>query len=76
MILVSLFQFIFVALFIAFMVTQVILPMVKGSPLFPMFRTKRNELQAKVSDLKEDLQDVSLVEEASKLEKKLGSKSK
>lgn len=76
MILVNLFQFIFVALFVAFMITQVIVPIIKGSPLFPMFRTKRNELMAKVSDLKEDLEDENLAEEAKKLEKKLGSKSK
>lgn len=72
MLFLSLVQFVAIALLLAFALTQVILPMLKGTPLFPMFRKSRNELESKASELRGELEDQELAKEVSKLEKKLG----
>jgi len=60
-------QFIFIALLIAFGITQMILPIVSGRKMFPMFRAKRNEIEEKIVDLHEELYDANLEREAREL---------
>ena len=71
---ITLIEFVFVALFIAFVVFQMILPMVRGRKMFPIFRSKRNQLEAKIVDLTEELDDVALAKEAEELSKQLKKK--
>ena len=50
-------------------VTQVYLPIVRGVPLFPVFRPKAI-LEKKVSEAREDVDEALLEKEAERLEKK------
>ena len=69
-------QYIVIALFVAFGITQMILPIISGRKMFPMFRAKRNELEEKIVDLNEELHDVDLEKEAKELATQLKKATK
>jgi len=71
---ITLIEFVFIALLVAFVVTQMIIPIVRGRQLFPMFRSERNQLEAKIVGLTEKLDDTVLAKEAEELSKQLKKK--
>ena len=63
--------FVVVVLFIAFMVTQIIMPMLNSRPLFPFFRKTTTSLESEVTELKAQLREEDLVDEALGLQDQL-----
>ena len=60
-------------LFLLFVITQVLIPLAKGTPYFPAFRKSTKQLEEELEDAKEDVQKAKLetmvVEEKEKAEK-------
>jgi hypothetical protein len=48
------------ALFLLFMVTQVIWPLVKGTPVLPFFRPSRRSLEGKLAEAQEEVEEALL----------------
>lgn len=65
--------FIFMALFVALMVSQVLIPLVQRRPLFPLFR-RVTALEGKVLELQEEVREEELVDTVEALEKQLAEK--
>lgn len=60
----------FVILAIAFCFSQVIIPIIEGTRLFPMFR-KRGEIQEELVEAKEELGNVKLEQEVKSIKGKI-----
>ena len=58
-IVITLLEFIFMALFLTAMLTQVILPALAGEPLFPFFRRRRKLVQ-KLTEARGEVTDAKL----------------
>ncbi len=76
MVFLSLVEWVFSAVFILFILTQVVVPLWKGTKFFPFFRTK--SLEGELLDAKEQMEEVRLEkdvldmkEEISKLKVKM-----
>lgn len=75
MIVLFLFEFIIVALFLWFAVSQLIGPAVLGRPLFPIFRETKMELENDIIETKELINEKELEEELVRLKSELANKS-
>lgn len=64
-------EFALLALFISFWVTQVILPIAEGDPLFPIFWSKEENLRRKAKKLEQMIEEDELEEMVQELEEDL-----
>ena len=71
MFLVGIGYFTLVILFVAFMGTQVILPLIQGTVLWPMFRKSRLALESDLRELKEQLDEEELFWKVCELRKQV-----
>ncbi len=71
MFLLRLLEFTLIVLAFAFLVTQIIIPMIMDRPLFPILRKQKvDELRARMSGAKEDLSAAQLERQIEGVEKK------
>ena len=66
-----LFGYVFIAFVVALLVTQMFIPMLMGTRLFPMFRKTRLHIQDEIAEVKEQLTDQQLQEELDRLKAEL-----
>lgn len=66
-----LIRFVVYALVVLFVGTQVILPLVTGSRLFPMFRKARNHIENEIRETREKIHDMEMQNELTSLKAKL-----
>ena len=71
MILLRLLEFIAIAFIIAFILTQVILPLVLERKLFPAFRASRNKIEDGIREVQEQLDEKCLQAKLNELRAKL-----
>lgn len=64
-------EFVFWALFLVCMVTQVIIPLLQKRPLFPLFRARSAALQGEIVELNEQIREEVLDDEAQALRDRL-----
>jgi hypothetical protein len=62
------------ALTFFFVLSQIVVPMVFGTKLFPFFQTKRRQLEVDISEIKEELDAEALAEEKARLQRQLDKK--
>jgi hypothetical protein len=74
MLLLRLFQFIAIALAIAFVVTQIAIPLFTSTLVFPMFRKPRKELLAELNEVQAQLDDQDLSEKVVSLKAELAKR--
>lgn len=69
----AVFELILFVLVGAFLITQLIIPLIRQESLFPMFRKKRNYLQGQITRLNDLLEDQKLEKEVRAKKSKLDS---
>jgi hypothetical protein len=70
MIVVFMFEFVVVVLILAILITQIIFPFMRGTPIFPIFR-KEAVLSAKLEDVKQQVVEKDLTDQITKTKKHL-----
>lgn len=63
--------FLFIVIFLAVGITQVLIPLARRRSLFPAFRATRNDIVAEVSELRDMVQDEALLRERDELKSRL-----
>lgn len=71
MIWLRLFQIAGIFLFLAFVVTQIIIPSIFNRKLFPLFRKSQKQLSAQYAELNQQLYEVDLKDKVDELDRKL-----
>lgn len=61
----------FAALFVAFFVSQILVPLLRGRALFPMFRKQRAAIEKEISELNSQIDEADLVKQRDQLKAKL-----
>lgn len=74
MVLLILLRYLLILVGLAFGVTQILLPLVSGTILFPMFRKSREDLLAQKAELIAQIDDTELQSNVVSLKKKLAEK--
>lgn len=62
-----------IVLFLVFVITQVIIPLVKRTVLFPFLRSERKTLTNEIAELHAKLEDEALITERNQLKSQLSS---
>ena len=66
--LLAVLELVIIILIVAFVGTQVLWPMRRGTPSFPMLRTKENQLSKDIAQLKQEVIEANLELEKRKIE--------
>lgn len=66
-----LFGMLFIVFAIAFIVTQVLIPILMGTKLFPVFRKSTLAIQGQLAEVREQLNEQALKDELAKLKAQL-----
>lgn len=64
--LLAVFEFVFVAMFVVFVFSQIVVPLWRGRRLFPLLRGRRNDLGKEYADAGEDIDEARLEDDVSK----------
>jgi hypothetical protein len=68
-------EFLFYVIGIMFVITQIVIPMYRGTLLFPAFR-KRRKLEQMVEEAKEKLDEVKIEKTAEEIQKQIEKEKK
>lgn len=71
MVLLRLLEWIFGIIAVVLILTQILLPLITGSKLFPIFRSSRNSLENEIREIQEQLSEKELKEHLEELRAKL-----
>jgi len=64
-------QFLFILIFIAFVISQILIPILLGTLWFPIFRSKQLKLDKKKALLEQELEEAYIESEIKDLEEQL-----